>query len=142
MKLLGIDPGGTTGLCIVDTKKITRPYGMQSRYLYPHLGGWITDADLIVMETVVAHGSLSQGKIDQIKAVGAVEYLAELYRVCIVWITPENRKVAERLVEFKDSNWNDVPAPHSRDAFYLTVAYALKEGLIELDDAKPIVIKG
>jgi hypothetical protein len=142
MKILGVDPGGTTGLCMATyTDKIVRPLGLQHKKLYPHLGLWIAEADLIIMERVVLHGSITEGKADQLTAVGAVQYMCkELGKPDIVWLTPEERGTVTKKMYVPDSY--DLPMPHAKDAYLLILAYALREGMIIPHDAKHFTVKG
>ena len=129
MKLLGIDPGGTTGLCVTKYNRLDRPVGIHLDDLYPQLGLWVEDAHLVIMESFVATGNLTKGKIDQLRAIGAIEYKnKDAGNPPIVWITPEERKAVKKKIKVP---YVKIPKPHAQDAYLLILAYALREGLLE-----------
>jgi len=137
MYILGIDPGELTGFCMLNVRQgvdlLTRPVGAQvdSKHLHNMVHSWIGEADVIVVESEVRHGRLTEGKIAQLKVIGVIEYVTRRFGKDIIWITPEERKNSK--IEAPDTA--SVPRPHAQDAYQLIIAYGIREGLIILDEA-------
>ena len=121
MRILGIDPGGTTGFCWIDIVgdgyNVFRSYEERDLWMFPCLSHAI-----VAMESCVATGQLTKGKMQQLKAIGAVEYTG----VEINWVTPEERSRVKKIPK-------EVVGDHARDACRVAVAFALRKGLFNID---------
>ena len=124
--ILGIDPGGTTGLCLLNSDKPHRPVGTETkRITVPLL--WIEQADVIVMESSVSYGAINSDKVDQIEKMGAIKAFAEMRKLTLHKVTPEERK---RIKAVKMAADGDVIGKHAQDAYRVAMAYAIREGLV------------
>ena len=133
MIILGVDPGGITGLCLVNFDKETYELKLLQEdevhidNLTPmELSFWLPDyaewsVGLIVMESIVKTGRLTQGKIDQIRAAERVRYEAEVYRISLVEVTPEERgraKVTKEILGEREGK----KLNHAEDALRAVIA--------------------
>lgn len=138
--VIGIDPGKTTGVCVVLLKKSGKVDAINSMEL--SLGnlarelselyykfGWAYSYSLsVVIEDVVKTGRMNKDKFDQIvafeRACSTVNYKQKV-------IQPENRKRHNIKVP------KHVTGTHARDAYRIAVAYMLQEGFISETSAGP-----
>ena len=129
MRILSIDPGGNTGLCVISLANGKVKVEAWDTISDNTQFDWIKYIDkhiphVLVMESMVAHGKLTRGKIDQIKAMGIVEWIAYRKHVSpIEYITPEERGRINKVPA-------DIKGDHARDAYRVGVAYAVKKGRI------------
>lgn len=131
-KILGIDPGGTTGFCsiLIDPlggHRILESFETKDIWLSKRA---FSRFDKIVVESVVAHGKLTEGKIEQIKTVGYLEVVCD----DLQWVTPEERSRVQGTALVKGT--------HAKDAYRVALAYALREGLITKDEAATLSDEG
>ena len=136
MRIIGIDPGGTTGITVlakdvrgnwvVADMRESQSLSALSQLL-EMMGTNNRIETYFVMESAVPHGKITKGKMLQMFAIGAV-MSAVPYRLEAV--TPEERsrikKVPKRFKGVSD---------HIKDAYRTAVAYGLKKGLMSQDDA-------
>lgn len=138
LKILGIDPGGTTGVCCIQVDDMQGHRILESDEISNiwKVKTGFSQCDVIVVESLVPHGKLTQGKIDQIKAIAIVESQARFRGQNVIkWITPEERGRVKKAP-------SKVVGTHAKDAFRVALAYALKEGLITQDEAVTLSTEG
>lgn len=127
MKILGVDPGGTTGLCLVHVDvedKATQVVVSEEvplKELTPTVLDYylmFDDLTAVVFESIVSTGALTEGKINQIRAAERVLFEAEVYEKdkALAFITPEARKKIKEVPP-------EVHGDHARDAFRVVRAF-------------------
>lgn len=135
MRLIGIDPGKTTGVVVVDTNMnevsilytdevYMEPSGFRA---YNELLSTVSQfkPDTMVIESVVLHGPFNRDKFDQSKAFMQA-YLAANTPIVGVFPSPS---VAEITPEFRKRASLSLPVRalikggHARDAFDVVIAY-------------------
>ncbi len=137
--IMGVDPGGTTGICIcrLGEQEIVVVYHGQWKLQDLITGNWsagnqlcglMSTVDITAMESVVASGMLTAGKIDQIKAEDRIFVESSLRNIEVAYITPEERKRVKQVPK-------EVKGDHARDAYRVAVAYLWK---VRLYEANPI----
>ncbi len=126
MIVLGIDPGKTTGLCWIPTTGGS--IGKQVVYpnIFQMLPG-ICGSDVVVMESAVKHGSLTEGKVSQLMVMGAVEYLCATEGLDLIYITPEERGRVKKVP-------SHIEGVHAKDAYRVAMAYLIREGKVNVAD--------
>lgn len=137
-RIAGIDPGGTTGVCCIEIDELSGSRVLES-YQVPDI--WkakigFGHCDVMVVESMVPHGKLTQGKIDQIKSIAIIESQSRFRgQDFIKWVTPEERGRVKKAPSC-------VVGTHAKDAFRVALAYALREGLISPDEAVTLSNEG
>lgn len=143
MIILGVDPGGTTGMCLVDLDKTTGTvYVLEADQitlpdLNPiELSFWFPEFDrrtgepieTVVIESIVKTGRLTDGKIDQIKAAERIKYETEIYQIPVVEVTPEERgRITLTEEETKEiRRFTGRKLPHAEDALRAARAFIHK----------------
>lgn len=136
MMILGVDPGQTTGVCILDVDG-DKAYGVSLVLSDQLCYGEASELDfliltpeleVVVMESAVHHGKITSGKVYQLKVMGAVEYLCSIYGIPLEYITPEQRKLHTKVPD-------EIKGPHAKDAYRLAATYILKQrGLLGIHD--------
>jgi len=138
--VIGIDPGKTTGVCVVLLKKSGKVDAINSKELslgnlarelseiYCKMALAYAHSLSVVIEDVVKTGRMNKDKFDQIvafeRACNMVDYKQKV-------IQPENRKRHNIKVP------KQVTGTHARDAYKIAVAYMLQEGFIGETSAGP-----
>ncbi len=137
MIVLGIDPGKTTGFAKLYSG-ISKPNWFETQFFndvewqhivahYFKLSQLISNSNVIVMESAIHHGRLTDGKIHQLKVIGIVEYLCGIMEVNLVYVTPEEGKKHKIDV-------SHIHAHHSKDAYRVAMAYLIREGKVNVAD--------
>lgn len=137
MIVLGIDPGKTTGWCIVrwrgDTFFDTLSYGeyimkedkgLEGIYrLYEQIIDNY-EPELVVLEDFVKHGAINKEKITQITSAVFAELVTKMNLIDWYVIQPEQRKIADKIP--LDNLYPVVPTTnHARDAYRIAIAGSL-----------------
>lgn len=135
MRIIGIDPGRTTGVVVLDfiedsidvlyyDEIILEPVGFRSFNLLLSLTTQY-HPDIMVIEDVVLHGPFNRDKFDQCKAFMQA-YLAANTALCgmyptipVAYVTPEVRKRAG----LSSLTASVIKGGHARDAFHVAIAY-------------------
>lgn len=133
MYVLAVDPGGTTGMCLVKPDlgelNIVNSDDIPLEQLSPYeLTMWF-DADLVIMESIVATGRLTAGKIEQIKAAERILYESESRSIPVRWTHP----TASQHVKLTTKMQQVVRHKHARDALRNLIVYLREEGFDEAD---------
>lgn len=129
MRVLGVDPGQTTGLCIIDGKQWD---GTEAKSL-SELAFWIVaqlPVDVIVMENFFI-GRHTRNAPAPLHAIGVVTLLTEVYDVPLVVQSPSvlQSRVARRVFDSGRSR-----SPHIRSALSHAKFYLKKRGLDDGSD--------
>ena len=134
MRILGLDPGRTTGAVVIDTSggkpRIVYQAEIPLDQLSPHMVADImgrTGVKEVVVEGVVASGYLSRDKVDQIRAYDRCLLGARVAKN-VHTLTPEMRKHTPNIPKPK------VSSDHIRDAYKHAVTIAYKGGGLRLDE--------
>ena len=130
--LIGFDPGGTTGICVLRANhngvwKVMSTSQVSSLFnLRVHMNlSRVIQQPCVVMESVIMHGSLTAGKAAQLKAVGVIESTGQT----VLTVTPEERGRVKKVPKY-------ITGDHAKDAYRVAVAFALKKGLMTQDDTE------
>jgi len=128
--IFGIDPGGTTGFCLIETTELGEIV-FQEAVERKGIGQFpnLRLCDVVAMEDVVPTGRLTAGKALQLKAIGAIEAQG----VNIEYVSPEERKRVSISLPIRGD--------HAKDAYRVAVAYAIREGLVSNDVAISFLAK-
>ena len=124
MRVLGIDPGGTTGYAILDWTSGTVVFGDVQKW--DGLETLIGKGDIVVVETFRLYPGMGKRLVwnDMIAAqvYGVVLYLAEHAGATLI---PENAATGKKIQLSKSAGGND----HSRDALRHALSYVLRAGI-------------
>ncbi len=125
MRVLAVDPGTTTGIVSVILHEhldpVVESFGDHSlSYLMQNLRHIIKGHNTVVIEDMIKTGRITDGKIDQIKAIGLVEQQALLRYYNLYYIQPSESKMIKEVPKF-------ITDHHSRDAYKVFKAWSLKE---------------
>lgn len=131
MKVLGIDPGKTTGVCVVVNRPGSPPYPLASgEYKFDTAFNELLQLIRIhrpntaIVESVVKTGTLNVDKHMQIQAFERAVLacgLASIKKVPVVIQSPEHTKKCQVVVP------PEVKGRHARDAYRVAAAYLLKD---------------
>ena len=136
IKVLGVDPGKTTGICVVEMEK---NYGHSpvfwqqlkldelAQFLKGIIDYYRNQIKMVAVESVVMSGILNKDKFEQIRAfdrsiyIVTQEFYADDIKPKVVTIAPESRKAARVRVP------KEVKGVHAKDAYRVAVSARLME---------------
>lgn len=127
MRIVGVDPGVTTGLCICTFKdgadgftfNTTDFYEIELSYDFSDRVDMILAGvrpTLVVIESVVQSGHLSREKIQQIRAHDRTIVAAHKRGIKVVEVQPQATKLIRKVPD-------QVKGNHARDAYRVVMAY-------------------
>ncbi len=128
MILLGVDPGVTTGYCVVDVN-YKGIFVREAAHLNHNisLSGWYKylvqkyRPEAIIMESAVPTGLLNEEKRVQLSAMDRLVVVADETETPLGFVTPERRKREKHVPA-------EVKGAHARDAYRVVVAYLRSRG--------------
>jgi len=125
VKVVGIDPGGTTGICLVDDDNLR--WSAEIRTI-PDLVRVLHQLfrqkpDAIVMEDFVGSGA-AKNYYDPVRVIGAVEAVIASYPILLV------KQVPNRQMRYRDTVMPMHKSPHVRSALAHAFFYLRQRGRI------------
>lgn len=112
-RILGLDPGGTTGFCLVESEAIGRPTGhsivdageIKRDQFFPWLQAWKTfDLTHVVCEDWIQRPDMASGRWtpqDVAKQVGAISYRAFSLDCIYIELQPSDKPEGYRAAKMK-----------------------------------------
>ena len=141
MIIVGIDPGATTGLIkinhkleILDTMLVKFSLGFKNTahavYEFVNSSNDYPHSKMIVIEEVVAHGTLNHDKIKQTYAYACAMTACEYGDFNITKLMPVTKNIANTVYKQQKLKL-DFNSPHIVDAYKLAVAGGLLGGVFD-----------
>lgn len=135
--VVGLDPGGTSGLCIwqpgldPSLREASPPETMD--ILRAFALGYENTVTFVVENFIItpATAKMSQ-QTDALELIGVVKYLCQTYDQQYVLQTPSEAKKFSTDAKLKAAGWYSPGLPHARDASRHVLLYAAKNGLFDL----------
>jgi hypothetical protein len=124
VKVVAIDPGGTTGICLVDDDKLcwsTEIHTIES--MVKILGHLIGTADVVVIEDFVGSGA-AKNYYDPVRMIGAVEAVMSSSNLPLV------KQVPGKQMRYRDQVRTMHKSPHVRSALAHAFYYLRQRGRI------------
>jgi Holliday junction resolvasome RuvABC endonuclease subunit len=128
-RLIGIDPGGTTGLCIYDTDR--RSWGWLQIPLQQGL--WETldnlEPDVVILERFTKRPNNKAAELMSLEVIGAAKSWCERNSIKLVQQTASDAKAVwpnKKLVKLEIRNLPNATPAHMRDAMRHVLLYLQK----------------
>lgn len=119
--VVAIDPGETTGIVKVHKSGKLMWHGDLDGLGIFDCRKW-NQSDVIIIEAPVLTGSITDGKVAQIKAIGIIELISHILFMPIVYIQPSETKSIKKLPDDVDK----IIKGHARDAYRVYMAWQRK----------------
>lgn len=134
--LIGVDPGGTTGLCqwYTGTQRpdlLQLDPGRTMDYL-ESVARWHATVFVVETYTITAATAKMSQQHDALELIGVVKYLARGADLPVHFQSPSEAKKFSTDAKLKKAGWYQPGLPHARDASRHVLLYAAKNGLIDL----------